>query len=90
MSEVLQTLKQMGSIRIRTAFMAALAAFETEYGELWGRGKDPTNLTPDEQEEYAVYKRLRKSILDKGNNQVRHWENIMNAHIQADNNKEKN
>lgn len=83
MSELLKTVKQMGSIRIRTAFMAALAAFEAEYGDLWGRGKDPEGLTPDEREELKIYQRLRKSIMDKGNHQLRHWESTMNATIQA-------
>lgn len=82
--ELYKFIKQTGSTRIQTAFMAALAAFEMEYGDLWGRGKESDQLTEDEKSELESFLRLRKLIMDKGNHQLRHWQSYMNGLISVE------
>lgn len=82
-TELYKFIKQTGSTRIRTAFMSALSAFEMEYGDLWGRGKESDQLTEDERNELETYRKLRKLIFDKGEHQIRHWQSYIDGLIRA-------
>lgn len=57
--------------RIETTMIGALAAFEEEFGELWGNNLDLDDLTQDQLEERERWERVRSKVLDNGNNQSR-------------------
>ena len=54
-----------------TTMIGALAAFEEEFGELWGDGLGIDQLTLDQLEERERWDRVRSKVLDNGNNQSR-------------------
>ena len=57
--------------KFNTTMIGALAAFEEEFGELWGDGLDIDDLTPDQLEERERWERVRSKVLDNGNDQSR-------------------
>ena len=63
----------MGAIqqKFKTTMIGALAAFEEEFGELWGDGMDLDNLNPEQLEERERWERVRSHVLDNGNDQSR-------------------
>ena len=54
-----------------TTMIGALAAFEEEFGELWGNGLDIHDLDRDQLEERERWERVRSKVLDNGNDQAR-------------------
>lgn len=55
--------------RIQTAFIGALASFEATFGHLWGHGE--MKLTEKQDAWRKEWQRVRKEILDKGNDQIK-------------------
>lgn len=66
-----QRLQRIVEKKISTGFIGALAAIEEVFGELWGHGKDPSELTPEERYWRRKFHGLRADILDNGNGQIR-------------------
>lgn len=73
-----EKLKKYVTTNIRTTMIAALAAFEEKYSELWGNGVD--NLTEEQQREYEIWQETRSKILDIGNNNIRHALNELDCY----------
>ena len=57
--------------KFKTTMIGALAAFEEEFGELWGDGLNPNELSSDQLEERERWERVRARVLDNGNDQSR-------------------
>lgn len=57
--------------KFQTTMIGALAAFEDEFGELWGNGLDVNDLDKDQLEERERWERVRSRVLDNGNDQAR-------------------
>jgi len=74
-------LDKIVSTKIRTAFIGALAAFEEEFGTLWG-GQDPEDeLTSDQQDMRELWNRARTNVLNNGNTQLRAVRNEIANHV---------
>ena len=54
-----------------TTIIGSLAAFEAEFGYLWGHGKTYAELTEEEQEFRDMWNDVRSKILDNGNFNLR-------------------
>lgn len=54
-----------------TTIIGSLAAFEEEFGYLWGHGKHYNELTETEQEFRDMWNDVRSKILDNGNFNLR-------------------
>ena len=57
--------------KFNTTMIGALAAFEEEFGELWGNGMDFEDLSIDQAEERERWERVRSRVLNNGNDQSR-------------------
>jgi len=58
--------------KFQTSFIFPIAEFEEEFGkELWGLGIKDEELTNEQKLNKIKWDRLRKSVLDKGNGQLR-------------------
>ncbi len=64
-------LEKIVSTKIRTSFIGALAAFEEEFGFLWGKDSDENDLTKEERDMLELWIRARTSVLNNGNTQLR-------------------
>lgn len=65
--------------KIRTAFIGALAAFEEQFGGLWGHDCD--NRTPEQEEMLQVWDKTRTQVLNNGNNQIRAAKQEVENHV---------
>lgn len=64
--------KHIISGKMKTVFIAAIAAFEEEFGDEFGFFKDEKEeLSEYESEMYDKFERVRKRILDIGNKESR-------------------
>jgi hypothetical protein len=57
--------------KVRTAFIGALAAFEEEFGFLWGQDISEDQLTSEQEDMLELWNRARTSVLNNGNTQLR-------------------
>jgi hypothetical protein len=57
--------------KINTTMIGAISAIEAKFGELWGQGKPPSQLTEKELGWLSLKDELRTEILNNGNNQKR-------------------
>ncbi len=57
--------------KFKTTMIGALAAFEEEFGEIWGDGLNPEDMSRDQLEEKERWDRVRSRVLDNGNDQAR-------------------
>ena len=65
-------LKRIAEKKFRTCFIAALSEFEMSFGPIvWGQGSAEDELTQEQLDNRALWKQVRKNILDKGNAQSR-------------------
>ena len=64
-------LDKIVSTKVRTAFIGALAAFEAEFGFLWGHDSEDDQLTEEQREMREVWERARTAVLNNGNTQLR-------------------
>jgi len=67
--------------KIRTAFIGAIAAFEDEFGFLWGQGKSSDSLTDEETQMRELWDLSRTNILNLGNGQLRAAQNEIANHV---------
>lgn len=56
--------------RMQTIMIGALASIEKYFGDLWGQNEDG-ELTEQQKKFDELYEFLRTEILDKGNHQIR-------------------
>jgi transcription termination factor Rho len=76
-----QSRKRLDNIiskKIKTTFIGAIAAFEEEFGFLWGANK--SERTEEEQEMYDLWQQARTRILNHGNAQLRGAQNEIANH----------
>ena len=66
-------LKKIVQTRLRTAFIFPIAELEKMFGHLWDKTKEDHEVEGPEFYE-DLFQRLRKAILDNGNNQIRNME----------------
>lgn len=64
---------------MKTIMIGAVASVEEKLGMLWAQGQE-RNLTPNEQKFYDIFMDLRKSILDKGNTQIRNCKQLIDGY----------
>ena len=65
--------------KLETSFIGALAAFEKEFGFLWGfEGDKP--LTKQQKEMGAIWDDVRTQVLNNGNNQLRAIQNELSQY----------
>ena len=57
--------------KFNTTMIGALAAFEEEFGEIWGDGLDIEDLSRDQMDERERWEKVRSRVLDNGNDQSR-------------------
>jgi len=69
-----QSRKRLDSIiskKVRTTFIGALAAFEEEFGFLWGHGLPDNQLTDEHKDMLVLWNQARTNVLNNGNTQLR-------------------
>jgi hypothetical protein len=76
-----QRLDKLISTKIRTAFIGALAAFEDNYGFLWGKDKEEGELTKAETDMADLWEQTRTKILNNGNAQIRAAQTEIANHV---------
>ncbi len=57
--------------KFNTTIIGSLAAFEEEFGFLWGHGIPYNQLDEDQRELRSIWKNVRTRILDLGNSNLR-------------------
>jgi hypothetical protein len=57
--------------KCRTTMIGSLAAFEDEFGHLWGHGLPPEELSNEQHEFRELWQYARTRILDDGNSNIR-------------------
>lgn len=67
--------------KLRTTFIGAIAAFEEDFGFLWGCGKPQDQLTDSEKEFAQLWQNTRTKVLNKSNNQLRAVRTELANHI---------
>lgn len=63
------------STKVNTVMIGAIAAFEENFGFLWGKGKAFEELTKEELEFHELWQNVRNKVLNNGNNQLRALKN---------------
>lgn len=76
-----QRLDKLLSTKIRTAFIGALAAFEENYGFLWGKDKPEGELTSAERDMRELWVQTRTKVLNNGNAQMRAAQTEIANHV---------
>lgn len=66
--------------KIKTTFIGSIAAFEEEFGFLWGHGIDD-ELTNEQENMRDLWNKVRTRILNNGNNQIRAASNEIDNHL---------
>lgn len=64
-------LDKIVSTKVRTAFIGSLAAFEAEFGFLWGQGLAEDQLTDEQADMLELWNQARTNVLNNGNTQLR-------------------
>lgn len=67
--------------KVRTAFIGALAAFEDQFGFLWGHGLEEQSLSQKQRDMRELWERARIDVLNNGNTQLRALRNEISNHI---------
>ncbi len=57
--------------KFKTTMIGSLSRFEERFGELWGHGKAPSDLTEEERVWREIWDVTRTEVLNNGNNQLR-------------------
>ena len=66
-----QKLKANAEKKLKTSLIGSLDSYEKNFGHLWGHGRDVRDLTQSEKLWRDLWEKVRKEILDRGNNQLR-------------------
>lgn len=74
-------LDKLVTTKVRTAFIGALAAFEENYGFLWGKGKNEDDLTEQESIMRELWMQTRTKVLNNGNTQMRAVQTEIANHV---------
>jgi len=74
-----QRLKKIAGTKIQTAFIGALAQFETFFGFLWGHGQDEP-LSESQEQMKELWEKCRTEVLNTGNNQRRSLDHEIDLH----------
>jgi hypothetical protein len=74
-------LDKIVSTKVRTTFIGALAAFEDEFGFLWGHDLPEDQLTVEQQSMLELWKNVRTIVLDNGNTQLRAVKSEIANHV---------
>lgn len=74
-------LDKIVSTKITTTFIGAIAAFEEEFGFLWGHNLNEYDLTEEQLNMRDLWNKARTRILNSGNNQVRAASNEIANHM---------
>lgn len=76
-------ISDLAANRIRTSFIFALYEFEQSLGYLWGHEKllADQEITDLERRFLNIWIKVRKNILDNGNNQIRNLDSDINKVI---------
>ncbi len=67
--------------KVRTAFIGALAAFEEQFGFLWGHGLEDGILSEKQKDMRELWERTRVDVLNNGNTQLRALRNEISNHV---------
>lgn len=71
MEQSRRRLDKIVATKVRTAFIGALAAFEEEFGFLWGQDVHEDQLTDEHKDMLEIWNRARTNVLNNGNTQLR-------------------
>lgn len=74
-------LSDIAEKKIKTTFIGAIAAFEKEFGELWGIDLKDEDRDDDQKYWYEKWQLARTEILNNGNNQSRALLNEIANHV---------
>ena len=69
------------STKLKTSFIGAISACETNFGFLWGHGKSDEELTENELAMKEIWENTRACILDNGNAQLRATQNELEHYM---------
>ena len=67
--------------KVRTGFIGALAAFEAEFGFLWGQDCPEHELTAEQLDMRELWDIARTNVLNNGNTQLRAVRNEIANHV---------
>jgi hypothetical protein len=73
-------LEEILSTHIKTVMIGALSDFEKTFGELWGHGLSEDKLNENEIHVRELWNEVRTSILDRGNNKIKHMRSELSRH----------
>jgi len=73
-----EKLKKVATKAIKTTMIGSLSVIEKEMGFLWNHGSYEA-LTEEEEQMKAIYEKVRQSILDNGNEQIRNLGKALSA-----------
>lgn len=65
---------------MKTIMIGALSDFEKAFGELWGHGLSDSQLSEKQDKIREIWNEVRTSILDRGNNKIKHMRSELNRH----------
>lgn len=57
--------------KLKTSFIGAIAAFEEDFGYLWGHELEDGEQSEEQDQFYEAWEAVRNRILNNGNNQLR-------------------
>lgn len=66
-----ERLAKIISKKLEKTFIGNISEFESKFGFLWGHGKKESELDTDEAYFRKLWKELRNTILNKGNDNIR-------------------
>ncbi len=66
-----EKLRSSLTTHLKTVMIGAVCAFEEDYNELWGGDVEDIDVTPEQEDEYKLWQKVRKKILDIGNLHIR-------------------
>ena len=66
-----ENLKRHIKTKFKTTMIGALSKFEETFGELWGHGKNDSELSEQELDNKKKWDLVRTEILNNGNDQLR-------------------
>ena len=69
------------STKMKTSFIGALAAFEENFGFLWGYGLTEDRLTDEQKQLRELWDKTRTQVLNNGNSQLRACDNEISNHM---------
>lgn len=81
LEESRKRLDKIVTTKMKTSFIGALAAFEEEFGFLWGQGVEECYLTEEQMNMRELWEKTRTVVLNNGNTQLRAVKNEISNHV---------